>query len=215
MNISVTQFSLYAEKCDTLSFFERGYFMNAYDFDETVYAGECSIEFFLRCFKSDPSLIKFLPGVIKGFILYKQEKISLDSLVNDYGKVMEDYFSSHSPEIEKAVVDFWDKHINKIKPFYLRQKKEDDVIITASPEFLMREVCNRLGIKNLICTQMNAKTGKIEKPCFRESKTARFLERFPEGKIDEFYTDSMNDRFLMPFAEKVFIVKGSKIKRVK
>lgn len=189
--------------------------MNAYDFDETIYAGECSVEFFMYCFRLDPSLIKFLPGVIKGFILYKKEKVTLEQLLNDYGRVMEEYLSTHSLGMEEAVTKFWDKHIKKIKPFYLGQKKEDDVIITASPEFLMREACERLGIKNLICTKMDVKTGKIEKPCFREAKIDCFLEHFPEGEIDEFYTDSMNDKFLMPFAQKVFLVKGSKIKRVK
>lgn len=189
--------------------------MNAYDFDETVYAGECSIEFFLYCFKLDPGLIKYLPGVIKGFILYKREKVTLEQMLNDYGKVIEDYFSSHSLQMEKAVIDFWDKHIGKIKPFYLHQKKKDDIIITTSPDFLMKEVQRRLGIDNLICTKLNTKTGKIEKPCFREAKAERFLEEFPGGKIDEFYTDSMNDKFLMPFADKVFIVKGNNIKQVK
>lgn len=189
--------------------------MNAYDFDETVYAGECSIEFFLYCFRMDPSLIKFLPGVIKAFFLYKREKITLEQMLSDYGKTMEDYFSSHSLQFEEAVVKFWDKHINRVKPFYMRQKKADDVIITASPDFLMKEVCRRLGVQNLICTRFDIKTGKIEKPCFREAKTDCFLEKYPEGKIDEFYTDSMNDKFLMPFAEKVFIVRGNKITRVK
>lgn len=189
--------------------------MNAYDFDETIYKGECSIEFFIYCFKADPSLIKYLPGVMKAFVLYKREKITLESLLNDYGKVIEEYFSTHSLEMEKMVKVFWDKRMNRIKPFYLLQKKNDDIIITASPEFLMREVCARLGVKNLICTKMDVKTGKIEKPCFRQAKTERFLEHFPEGRIDEFYTDSMNDKFLMPFSDKVFIVRGNKIKQVK
>ncbi len=189
--------------------------MNAYDFDETVYNGECSVEFFLYCFRLDPSLIKFLPGVMKAFILYKKEKITLEKMLDVYGKKLEEYFSAHSLETEKAVVKFWDRRMKKIKPFYLENKRDDDIIITASPDFLMREVCKRLGIKNLLCTRFDLKTGKIEKPCFREAKIDRFLESFPDGKIDEFYTDSMNDKFLMPFAEKVFIVKGNRITQVK
>lgn len=189
--------------------------MNAYDFDETVYAGECSIEFFIYCFRLDPSLVKFLPDVIKAFVLYKKEKITLEKMLSDYGKIMEDYFSSNALAFEDAAVKFWDRHIHKIKPFYLEQKKHDDIIITASPDFLMKEVCSRLGVENLICTRFDLKTGKIEKPCFRQAKVSCFLERFPEGRIDEFYTDSMNDKFLMPFADKVFIVKGKKIKQVK
>lgn len=189
--------------------------MNAYDFDETVYSGECSIEFFLYCLRLDPSLIKFIPGVIKGFFLYKKEKITLEQMMNDYGRKIEDYISTHSLSFEEAVVKFWDKHIKKIKPFYLNQKTEDDIIITASPDFLMREVCNRLGVCNLICTGFDLKTGKITSPCFREAKVDCFLKNFPDGKIDKFYTDSMNDKFLMPFSDEVYIVKGSKITRVK
>lgn len=189
--------------------------MNAYDFDETVYSGECSIEFFLYCIRLDPSLVKFIPGVMKGFLLYKKEKITLNQMLDDYGKKIEDYLSANSVSFEAAVIKFWDRHIKKIKPFYLKQKKPDDIIITASPDFLMREVCRRLEIENLICTSFDLKTGKIISPCFREAKKDRFLEKFPDGKIDKFYTDSMNDKFLMPFSDEVYIVKGSKITKVK
>lgn len=189
--------------------------MNVYDFDETVYAGECSIEFFIFYFRKDPFLVKYLPSVLKAFALYKQEKISLDDFLNQYGKPVEEYIASHTLEFENAVSRFWDKNIKKIKPFYLENQKDDDVIITASPDFLVGEVCSRLGIKNLISTHIDLKSGKIEKPCFREAKIARFRETFPNGVIDDFFTDSMNDKFLMPFASRVFLVKGNKFKQVK
>lgn len=38
-------------------------------------------------------------------------------------------------DTEKDVNDFWKEYIGNIKPFYLEQKKDDDVIISASPEF--------------------------------------------------------------------------------
>jgi len=189
--------------------------MNVYDFDETVYAGECSIEFFLYCFRDDPMLIKFLPEVMKAFVLYKKEKITLDEMLGAYGQKLENYFSTHSAKYEEMVKVFWDKHQKKIKPLYLIRQKKDDVIITASPEFLMREICDRLGIENLICTNLDLKTGKITSPCFREAKTERFREKYPECKIDEFYTDSMNDRFLMDFAKDVYLVKGEKVTKIK
>ena len=189
--------------------------MNAYDFDETIYDGESSVDFFLYCFKYDPKLIRFLPAVLKAYILYKKEKISLDEMLNKYGKELEDYFSSHQTQINNLVKSFWDKRMNKIKPFYLELQKEDDVIITASPRFMIQEICERLGVKNLICTEFNLESGKIEKLCFRESKVDCFREVYPTEDIDDFYTDSMNDKFLMPFSKRVFLVKGHKIKQVK
>lgn len=52
-------------------------------------------------------------------------------------------------DTEKDVNDFWKEYIGNIKPFYLEQKKDDDVIISASPEFLLKPVCKRLKIKTL------------------------------------------------------------------
>ncbi|MGN0463278.1 MAG: haloacid dehalogenase-like hydrolase [Acutalibacteraceae bacterium] len=189
--------------------------MNVYDFDETIYNGESSLEFFLYYFKVDPTLIKFLPSVIKALMLYKAEKITLDDFLNDYSKTVESYIATHRNEFERTVKSFWDKKLHKIKPFYYKVRQPDDVVITASPSFLIREACDRLGIKNLISTEIDLESGKIEAPCFREAKITRFREAYPTAAIDDFYTDSMNDRFLMPFAKRVFIVKRHKIKQVK
>lgn len=189
--------------------------MNVYDFDETIYDGESSVEFFLYYFRKDPTLIRFLPDVMKALFLYKREKISLDSFINDYGSTIEDYIQTHKSDFEKCVDDFWNKKMKKIKPFYLERQKEDDVVISASPDFLLREACNRLGIKNLICTHIDLETGKLSHPCFREAKIDCFKEVYNECEIDDFYTDSMNDKFLMPFAKRVFIVKGNKVEQIK
>ena len=42
---------------------------------------------------------------------------------------------------EEMVKAFWDKHIKNIKPWYTAQ--EDDVIITASLNLIMDELCER------------------------------------------------------------------------
>lgn len=189
--------------------------MNVYDFDETIYDGESAIEFFLYYFRIDPTLVRFLPSVMKALFLYKREKISLDQFINDYGSIIEDYIKTHKSDFEKCVKDFWDKKMKKIKPLYLERQKEDDVVISASPDFVLKEVCSRLGIKNLICTHIDLETGKLSHPCFREAKIDCFKEVYPECEIDDFYTDSMNDKFLMPFAKRVFLVKGHKVEQIK
>ena len=37
--------------------------MNVYDFDETIYDGESSVEFIAAYLKKDPSVIRFFPSV--------------------------------------------------------------------------------------------------------------------------------------------------------
>lgn len=189
--------------------------MNAYDFDETIYDGESSVEFFFSYIKTDPKIITFLPAVIKIMILYDKGKITFDDFSKKYAPSLKKYFAKNDVNMDELVKKFWDKHEKKIKPFYKQIQKDDDIIITASPEFMMRDICDRIGVKHLIATDLDLKEGVIRKACFREGKIDCFKEAFPNGEIDDFYTDSMNDQFLFPLAKRVFLVKGNKITQIK
>ena len=189
--------------------------MNVYDFDETIYDGESSIEFIFDYLRVDPKIVKFVPAIAKIMFLYERGKISFDDFSKKYAPKLAEYFSKNDVAVEHLVKDFWDKRMHKIKPFYLQQQKEDDVILTASPTFMMREVCDRLGVRNLVATEFDLKTGTVKSACFRENKVACFFFAFPEGEIDSFYTDSINDSFLFPLAKHAFMVKGEKITQVK
>ncbi|MGN1418377.1 MAG: HAD family hydrolase [Acutalibacteraceae bacterium] len=189
--------------------------MNVYDFDETIYDGESSVEFILMYLKKDPKIITFLPTVFKVIIQYNRGKISFDDFVGKYANQLKKYFENNNVDLQSLVSKFWDKHMHKIKPFYKELQKEDDVILTASPEFMMRDICDRLGIKHLVSTDFDIKTGEIKKACFREGKIDCFKEAFPDGIIDNFYTDSLNDQFMFPFAKHVFMVKKNKIEQIK
>lgn len=189
--------------------------MNVYDFDETIYDGESSVQFVYYYLKYDPSVIKFVPLMIKMMARYNRGLATFDDFSKNYAHIFKDYFAKKSVDLEKLSKDFWDKHEGAIKPFYKKLQREDDVIITASPEFMMRDICDRIGVKNLVATDFDVKTGEVHTPCFRESKIECFRKAFPDGVIDNFYTDSMNDQFLFPFAKHVFMVKGNKIKQIK
>lgn len=189
--------------------------MNAYDFDETIYDGESSVQFIMMYLKNDPKILSFLPAVAKVMYKYNRGQITFDDFTTKYGVQLKQYFNDNDVDLMGLVKEFWDKHEKNIKPFYRRLQREDDIIITASPEFMMREICDRLGIHNLVATHMDIKTGDIKRACFREGKIDCLREDFPDAVIDDFYTDSMNDSFLFPFAKRVFMVKGNKIKRIK
>ncbi len=188
--------------------------MNVYDFDNTIYHGESCMDLFFYYMKKHPSLVIYLPKTVFGFIKYKLRLVTLDSLVNDYGRFAEELFKGIQ-NVDEQVSDFWDKHMHKIKPFYYAQQREDDLIISASPEFVLKELFRRININNYMGTRVNTKTRKIEFVCFRENKIPAFKSRYPDTVIENFYTDSMNDKPLMDLSKNVFLVRGNKIKKIK
>ncbi|MCH5197841.1 MAG: haloacid dehalogenase-like hydrolase [Oscillospiraceae bacterium] len=189
--------------------------MNVYDFDNTIYNGESSLHFFFYYLKKTPYLIKYIPKVFYVLIKYKLGKMSVEYAIENYAVLIEDYFKSIE-DFDADVIDFWNKHEKNIKPFYKEIQKEDDIIVTASPEASMNEICKRLGIKHCIGTLLDPKTGKITRLCMRSHKIPAFLEAFPDAHIDSFYTDSpKNDAPLIDMAEHAFIVKGNKITQIK
>ena len=117
--------------------------------------------------------------------------------------------------LDAWVVEFWDQNEYKIKPFYRAQQQEDDLIITASLGFFIREIFRRIGIRHYICTEIDPKTGKLEFLCYHENKVKVFRERYGDTRIEEFYTDSRNDQPLIDLAENAFLVKGDRIERIK
>ena len=54
---------------------------------------------------------------------------------------------------------------------------------------------------------MCIETGKLEFLCFRENKVKAFKERYPNAVVEEFYTDSYNDKPLMEISKKTYLVK--------
>lgn len=191
--------------------------MNVYDFDNTVYDGESAIDFFKFYLKKDPSLLKNVPSLIVAVIKYKSGNITVEEALSKYGTKVTEYFkkNSSSGALRKDTVVFWNQHARNIKPFYKTMQQEDDLIITCSPEFSIREIAGRLGIKHYICTKMNEETGEITRMCFRENKVKAFREEYPDSEIENLYTDSMNDKPLMDISKNVYLVKGDKITKIK
>ena len=187
---------------------------NVYDFDNTIYRGESSLDLFFYYLKKDPSLVKYLPKALVGVVKYKLGMVQIDSLMADYATLAEDYLRTLKT-LDEDMEDFWDKHMHKIKPFYKAQQHDDDLIISASPEFFLEVLFKRIGIKNFIGTSIDKEKCKVLFVCFRENKVPAFQSRYPDAKIENFYSDSMNDKPLMDLAKNVFMVKGNRIKQIK
>lgn len=188
--------------------------MNVYDFDNTIYDGETVIDFFFFCMKRSPSMLRFVPAVLSTWAKYKLCIVTMAELETQAEKYL-GRFLVKAGDLSSAVTEFWDTHQHKIKSFYAQMQREDDVIISGSCDFLLDEICRRIGIKNYICSSLDLKTGKIRRICYREKKPELFRARYPDAEIENFYSDSQNDLPMMRLAQNAYIVKGEKFIKVK
>lgn len=189
--------------------------MNVYDFDNTIYDGESCFDLFLFYIRREPGLLRLLPEVVKAFAKYKRGKVTVEAFLHAYAPMVEEKLRQ-IPDIDADMRVFWDAHMHKIKPFYAGIRREDDWIITAAPDFSMREVCRRLGVRQCLATRVNRETCEIEYFNLRERKIEAFRTACPDGTIDSFYTDSpQNDAPLIAIAQQAFLVRGNQIRRIK
>ncbi len=184
--------------------------MNVYDFDGTVYDGESVFDFYLYSVRKQPKLIKYMFVVTKTLVQYKMCRMPKEKLLYLAKKYAKQYLTEIE-DLEGKIKSFWDKNEHKIKPYYLKQQKEDDVILSASINCLLDEIAKRLRISCLICTQMDPETGDILSLCYRETKADLFRKQFPDAKIENFYTDSFNDEPMMQLAKRTYLVKGNDV----
>lgn len=184
--------------------------MNLYDFDNTIYDGETTFDFFMFCLKRRPALIKYLHKLVVNLIKYKFCLVSKDKLE----KLLQENFAGVikiCPDFEEFTELFWKEKYYKIKPIFRDMLKEDDVIVSASFDFLLKPACEKLGVKKLICSHIDMGTGKVIQLCYRENKPDLFLKMFPDTQPENFYTDSKNDLPLMKICKHNWYVKGNKI----
>ena len=181
--------------------------MNVYDFDGTIYKKDCSIELFKYSVMCMPWIaLQYLPKQILAILKYKLSWITKEEMKEIYFSFLK------STDISGILKKFVDHELRYINRWYLNQKSPDDVIISASPEFLVRAVMEQMGITNVIASRVDIHTGKYEgKNCHGQEKLTRFLQEFPEAVIDNFYSDSETDIFLAKKAAHAFLIKKGKI----
>ena len=187
--------------------------MRVFDFDNTIYAGESIIDFYFFSIKKKPAVLKYAFAVIYHFLKYKLRLTT----IKDMNNVAEKYAAAYIGEfdnIEELVEEFWAKNLKKIKSWY--EVQEDDLLLTGSLNLIMNPLCEKLGIKNLICSEFDLETMDVLHVNFGRNKKEIFREKYGEDAIiGEFYTDHSADKPMFEISEKVFIVKGNRIKRVK
>ena len=91
--------------------------------------------------------------------------------------------------------------------WYLNQRKQDDIVISASPKFLLTPICDRLGIRHLIASEVDPITGMFTgENCRGQEKVRRLEAEYNVTNMDSFYSDSHSDLPLAKLADKAFLV---------
>lgn len=188
--------------------------MNVYDFDNTIYDGETLVDFILYFVRTDPGIWKYVPKLL--YIAFKDKfhLFTVDRAIKEYAGFLEGYYI-HVRDLDVRVKEFWDKNEHKIKPWYSEVQRDDDIIVSGTTDFILDEIANRIGIKNYVGSSIDPDTGKFIRLCFLDNKVKIFNELYPGAHIDNFYTDSMNDKPMMDLADHVFFVTGDKIEQIK
>ena len=127
--------------------------MNVFDFDGTIYDGDSSKDFYFFCLKNYPQIRKKAPATLlygAGYGLKIIKKLTFKEKLFSFVEDIED--------LDKAVSDFWAKNKRNIKNWYLAMKQPTDVIISASPEFLLKGICAELGAEYLMASRVDEKT---------------------------------------------------------
>lgn len=180
---------------------------NVYDFDGTIYRGDSTADFFVYCIGRYP---KILPDFLGSAVLFAGMGLGLVEKTRAKERFYR--FLRFVPDPERSVIDFWQSHEINLEKWYLSQKSADDLIISASPEFLLSPICRQLGVA-LLGSRVDPKTGKTDGiNCHDAEKVRRMREAYPDTQIEKFYSDSASDTPLAALAKDAYFVRRGKIR---
>ena len=180
--------------------------MNGYDFYNTILNGNSTRRFAFFCSVRFPYLIFFVPVIIIAFLLRIMRIVSKNRYLHMLG-----WFIALVPNVEKYVVKFWDKNMKHIKSWYLAQKRDDDIIISASPAFIVEEACKRLGV-TCIATNLDTHARLHGQHVYGQVKVSSYVSIYGGTILASYYSDSMSDIPMFEFAERGYFVNGDEVK---
>lgn len=183
---------------------------HVFDFDQTIYQGDSTVDFYFYCLRKHPKLLCCLPKQGAAAIKYLLRKVDKTQFKECFYQFLQ------KVDAPALLSGFWESHFQNIKPWYIHHQQDSDIIISASPEFLLRPACKRLGVNRLIAFRVNSRTGVYTgENCHGEEKVRRLRETYGSVEISEFYSDSQSDLPLARLAESAYLVKGNKISKWK
>ena len=153
--------------------------MNVYDFDKTIFSGDCEDYFFEWFFKKYKWPLyhlnyKFYELLFKCRLIGKTRS-----------REKEYRFLRKVEDLDQVLETYWDAHARHMMAWYLAVKEPTDVIATGSPRFLMEPMVRRLGLTELVATDMDRHTGRINGEfAVKQHKLEAFARHYRPEDID-------------------------------
>ena len=188
--------------------------MNVYDFDNTLYKGESTVDFAFFMMQHNPKIYTWIPTIFWNLLMYKlclTEKEQMQRILNEFLKVLiqDDY------DITEMAQAFWRKNENRLNMALIRRIRPEDVILTASPDFMMNVIGKRLGTGHILCSKVDIPTKTILYLNYGTNKVRYFRRLYHDTPVSRFFTDSYNDQAMMDLAQRVYLVSNGRVKRIK
>jgi len=110
-------------------------------------------------------------------------------------------------DFDEQIERYWDAYEGKISPWYLEQKRPDDLIISSSPTCIIAPIARRLGV-TYAATDYDRELGVLLDNLMYAKEKARYIFDHDFPVIEHFYSDSLTDTPLALCAEKAHLVKN-------
>ncbi|MBQ7542266.1 MAG: haloacid dehalogenase-like hydrolase [Clostridia bacterium] len=175
-----------------------------YDYDGTICPGDTGSAFWLFCLVRRPYIVLFLPFQLIGGLCYLLgicDFLARNCSIHCYMRAL------NAPRLAQR---FAEKRVHKTFSYFLRRDRARDVVVcSASPEFLLRPICEKLGVTHLIATDVDPKTGVVRgRVCKNTEKVRRLGESFPDCTFDRVFSDSLrHDTPILKLGRTAFLVR--------
>lgn len=189
-----------------------------FDFDGTIYRGDCTVGLFRFTVKRYPKKLWLIPGTILYMLLWKLRLISTQIFKQHFLRFLNNLTLD---QVHDLVSSFWAIHKDNLNQQVVDQllthQKEGSevVVVTASPEWFVSEfVKNRFSV-SCIGTRLenrNSTVVIVGTNCKGKEKINRLKAIYGDQLIIEYaYSDNASDQFLFDIAQHAYRVTGQKL----
>ena len=188
--------------------------IDVYDFDGTIYDGDSTADYVLFCLRRHPGMIASLPRIAGAALLLAIKKYNLTRFKSVLFGEMSRRFS-----LEEEAEAFWQymRTRRKLGPWFFDTPRDLPIVIaSASPEFELKYAADILGVKTLIGTRCDMKTGELfGRNCKGAEKIERIRQAMGDYEVRAMYTDDAKaDGPLLAIAREKYIVTHGSVKKV-
>jgi len=184
---------------------------NLYDFDKTILEKDSFLMFYFYLLKRKPILFwHFFVMVFKAILcilgIVSIEKFK-ETILHIYN-----YFDNR----EKILSDFALKAKQKTNAYYLKQMRDDDVVCSASPTFIVKAIMDTINPNAIVIgSEISKDTLKYvdgEKNCKGANKIVALKKYFKTDIIEceNAYSDSLSDIYLFDIAKRAYMIVSGK-----